>query len=703
MLKSLFAKDAPVKVPWMIYLLLVFCFEPKIFVKIPVLNWLFIGGAVAAFVYLFAIYCMHRIRPSLVMLALIAYRLGFAVQTLLHHGDMLMWGYFSIVIVTLCALTEQVTKYRPAALIDALTNTLIALLAIHLLCGFVRPAGIIESVGFIGVRTRCTEVLLVCVVVALIADHIKGRIFSPRTAVALVLSLATAVYFRIVTALIGLAVFLFVWLVLRFIKNEKACAVLSHPVTLLALSFGATALIVFARITNHMGWLFANIFHRDPTISYRFAIWDGALAIIKNNPFFGFGMADNGNFVPIADENGVVALWQSHNQWLQLLYDGGILTVALFSVLLFVCYRRLIKRTDRYTWRCHIAGIAAFLVIMSVEIYTYTPYLFVLMLLAGTAQPSSDPCPPAAPCRALRVLGNSFTQCRTFGTAVVRARLLTHLRHSAGTYARKHAVILERLRKDFAEVLDRCKEASYNAETIREDCPIWVLWWQGLDHAPPMVRECVDSIRRHAGAHPVIVLSRDNYRQYVTLPPAIEEHFSLGHISIVHLSDLIRISVLKRNGGIWCDATLYFLRELPHEIYEHAWYSLHTADETHTFASDCRWSAFFMASCPNGSVVSVTEQLLFAYWEKYDCMIDYFLIDYCIRLACDIDAVNAAVTSVPVTTADVHYLMQHAGDVVDEETVGAIEKDTFLFKCNYRLPHEKQADLLLYRYFSLDV
>ena len=45
-------------------------------------------------------------------------------------------------------------------------------------------------------------------------------------------------------------------------------------------------------------------------------------------------------------------------------------------------------------------------------------------------------------------------------------------------------------------------------EPIRDDCPIWVMWWQGEENMPPIVKRCVASIRNHCGQHPVNVLSR---------------------------------------------------------------------------------------------------------------------------------------------------------------------------------------------------
>ena len=50
---------------------------------------------------------------------------------------------------------------------------------------------------------------------------------------------------------------------------------------------------------------------------------------------------------------------------------------------------------------------------------------------------------------------------------------------------------------------------------------IWTMWWQGEESAPLPVKLCLASIRRNANGAEVVVLDRDTYRQYVTVPERI--------------------------------------------------------------------------------------------------------------------------------------------------------------------------------------
>ena len=50
---------------------------------------------------------------------------------------------------------------------------------------------------------------------------------------------------------------------------------------------------------------------------------------------------------------------------------------------------------------------------------------------------------------------------------------------------------------------------------------IWTCWLQGEEQAPPIVKKCLASIRRHSGGREVIVITEKNMWQYVSFPDFI--------------------------------------------------------------------------------------------------------------------------------------------------------------------------------------
>ena len=59
------------------------------------------------------------------------------------------------------------------------------------------------------------------------------------------------------------------------------------------------------------------------------------------------------------------------------------------------------------------------------------------------------------------------------------------------------------------------KELEFKNKNVSKE-PIWVMWWQGEENAPEIVKCCINSIRKNANNHEVIIISEKNLKNYVT-------------------------------------------------------------------------------------------------------------------------------------------------------------------------------------------
>lgn len=94
---------------------------------------------------------------------------------------------------------------------------------------------------------------------------------------------------------------------------------------------------------------------------------------------------------------------------------------------------------------------------------------------------------------------------------------------------------------------------------------LWVLWFQGLDNAPLVVRRCVASWIAANPDWEVVVLDEDNLGDYVTLdlPDRV-----LASIAPAHRAALVRLYLLSNYGGVWTDATTFCIRPLSEWIFD---------------------------------------------------------------------------------------------------------------------------------------
>lgn len=91
---------------------------------------------------------------------------------------------------------------------------------------------------------------------------------------------------------------------------------------------------------------------------------------------------------------------------------------------------------------------------------------------------------------------------------------------------------------------------------------IWILWLQGEDNAPYLVKKCISSWGKQNPDWDVVILSEINLPDYINiqLPENLE---------IAHQSDLIRLELLAKFGGVWADATTFCMQPLDDWLHKY--------------------------------------------------------------------------------------------------------------------------------------
>jgi hypothetical protein len=83
---------------------------------------------------------------------------------------------------------------------------------------------------------------------------------------------------------------------------------------------------------------------------------------------------------------------------------------------------------------------------------------------------------------------------------------------------------------------------------------IYILWFQGFDNAPDVVKQCVNSWKYYNPDWNIILLDDTNLNSYINLK---NYTIDITYIEKCHLADIIRTILLKLYGGLWVDATTF--------------------------------------------------------------------------------------------------------------------------------------------------
>ena len=89
---------------------------------------------------------------------------------------------------------------------------------------------------------------------------------------------------------------------------------------------------------------------------------------------------------------------------------------------------------------------------------------------------------------------------------------------------------------------------------------IWTLWHQGFADAPPLVQACLESWRRFNPGWRIIALDRHSLPEYYDIAEVIDP--ARRDLDVIKISNLTRLCLLRRYGGLWTDATVFCLRPL---------------------------------------------------------------------------------------------------------------------------------------------
>lgn len=189
------------------------------------------------------------------------------------------------------------------------------------------------------------------------------------------------------------------------------------------------------------------------------------------------------------------------------------------------------------------------------------------------------------------------------------------------------------LSPDFERADKEFKRLSFDDELTNDTSlldNIWVMWWQGVNSAPPLVKKNIKSLIQLFGKDKVKVITKDNYEEYTSLSQGLKEKFDKNKISITNWSDVIRFNLLKNNGGIWVDATVHlstrFFRYLLANNNKD-FLSICNKENDYHYISNSKWSVWLMGGKKNYALFCYVNLFYDLYLTHHEIILDYYLVD----------------------------------------------------------------------------
>lgn len=265
-------------------------------------------------------------------------------------------------------------------------------------------------------------------------------------------------------------------------------------------------------------------------------------------------------------------------------------------------------------------------------------------------------------------------------------------RLSDWAFGEKNRWISTYLEQRLKPVLECYKEDNDQGEYF-PNAPVWVCWWSGEDTAPALVRQCIQSILRYAGTHPVYLITKDNFKDYLDIPVYMLAKVQGGQLGLAHLADYIRVSLLAEHGGLWLDATIFCSAQLPAWYFQLPVFTCKSELREGKYISAYRWVTFCLGGWKGNVFYRFLKDALEEYWRAESHAIDYLFFDHVIYLAYKhIDAIHQLLDQIPINNIHRDDLQAAMNALLPAEDFSrVIQPDTTLYKLSWREAYSMQT------------
>ena len=248
----------------------------------------------------------------------------------------------------------------------------------------------------------------------------------------------------------------------------------------------------------------------------------------------------------------------------------------------------------------------------------------------------------------------------------------------------EHEIVKKYLKNKYNNILERFEYKE--PDKISDTSPIWILWWQGIENAPLIVKKCIESVMSNANKHSVVIIDKNNYAKYIKLPEYIIKKVENQIITITQFSDILRMSLLYEHGGIWMDATIFAVSDFSKDFSKYSIYSIKHCKFSEYHVCKGMWSGFFLAASKGNCIVKLFRDFFLEYWKFENCLITYFLIDCIIALCYENNFwVKKELDKIPCNNSNVFEMQTLLKKEFDEENFKAICENNDLFKVSWKL------------------
>ncbi len=247
---------------------------------------------------------------------------------------------------------------------------------------------------------------------------------------------------------------------------------------------------------------------------------------------------------------------------------------------------------------------------------------------------------------------------------IVRNFVIQKSQHFDASYKDRAAVELQNsllsfLSFDCNEILIKYEKIQYeNIIEMKIPRVIWIFWWQGSDSINPFISACIQKMQK-IKQFTVNIVTKDNINEFINIDDILPLYLN-KKIFVQTLSDIVRMRLLRKYGGFWCDASIVVIDDnyFDYIVENFSFFTNHLKDfNPANNVSHGRYGGFFLATYPNNPALCFFDDCLSYFLLKHRGLIDYTQIDYIVKLGyLNLSFIRDLIDSVPFNNQDIWWL-----------------------------------------------
>lgn len=347
----------------------------------PTVESLFDIWKIGSTIIIFGLYLFYYHRMSKLVLMITAYEFALFFSTLINGGNYWRLAVSCGTVIGFCMLTELCMKRNCKRYFFVVYHIYFLLILINFVVLLLFPDGIAtddyyhNTYNFLGIDNSLAGLVMVpLMAISCIYSAFKKKKLTFSAILMLAMISATVLITWSATGVVAWFVMItYILFVYQgwFTKYFNSYALFA---TFVALQI----MIVFLRVQEYFAFIIEDILGKSITLTGRTEIWDLTYPIILQSPIIGHGVYEGHGLVYWHN-----SYMYSHNAMLEILIQGGIIGLVLFTIPFIMVTKQLYKYCKHFLSGIVTVTLFAFLVIYLVEAQITAIWVFGFLVMAA--------------------------------------------------------------------------------------------------------------------------------------------------------------------------------------------------------------------------------------------------------------------------------------------------------------------------------